>query len=97
MNARGVGNFAGHSVLVKIDHDDFGGVGEIEPARGRVDCENVPTAFAADRDLGQKFVWFLRDNRRLTERNQSEQQPQTSSTHSALLQHFERSACGEIG
>jgi hypothetical protein len=50
-NARRVGNFADHSVLVKIDNDDFRGVREIESARGRVDCHYIPTAFAADRDL----------------------------------------------
>src|SRR6202011_550591 len=92
VNTGCVGNFADHSILVKIDNDDFRGVRQIESARCRVDCQNIPAAFAADRDLSQKFVWLLRDNRRLTERNQPKQQPQTSSTHSHCYSIFERSA-----
>ena len=69
MNARRLTNFIDQGVVIKIDNDHLRSMREIETARLGVDCENIPAAFATDRDLVQEFVWLLRDKRCLTERN----------------------------
>jgi len=42
--------------LLKIDDDNLGRVRQIKPACGGIDRQNIPTAFAADRDLVKEFV-----------------------------------------
>src|SRR6185436_1633125 len=56
VNARGIRNVADDRVLVDVDDDDVGGVGDVEPPRRRVHRQVVPAAFSADFDLVQDVV-----------------------------------------
>jgi hypothetical protein len=63
VNSRRVRDFAGDSILIKVDNDNFCRVRQIQSVRRRIDRENVPAAFATDRDLGLKLI-LLRERGR---------------------------------
>ena len=57
MDAGRIRHFADYRFGVQVDDDNLGGVGDIEPSRGRVDREIVPPAFAT---YGNVFLEHVR-------------------------------------
>src|SRR5262249_48667398 len=56
VNARRIRNVANDLVRVDVHDDDMRGVGDVESARGAVDGEGVPAAFAAKFDRADDVI-----------------------------------------
>ena len=56
VHAFGIGNFAGDFSGVHVEHDDFRAARNEQAARGGIEREVVPAAFAAERDLFQQMI-----------------------------------------
>jgi hypothetical protein len=69
MDARRVSNFAGDLICSQIDNDDFRGVRQVETVRDRIDRQDIPTAFSADRDLVCELVRFIAERTRADQNN----------------------------
>ena len=49
-------NFADDSILIQIDNNNLRRVRKVETARSRIDRQNIPAAFAANRYLSYQLV-----------------------------------------
>ena len=64
MDALGVGNIADDLTRIDVDNSDVGRMGDIESMRCTIDCEIVPSAFAADLDVAEDVVAGRRGHRK---------------------------------
>ena len=98
MYAGSVSDFTHDFIRVEIDHDNFRRMREIQTARGIVNGQDVPAAFAADGDLREGLVEFGGSGAGgLNEESAAGDSEQSNGTHPVIICSIGRTARERAG